>query len=283
MCARMVGLMLWGFGCCAPVSGQMLRAAEGGSVGGPARPAGEVVYSNPYDGTSTFGNAAQIFEEALSGYDIWLGDDFETSDGYGDLELCSVGFCGNGCVDPFLVQDFFAQIWDGSPCDPGSSIRCESTGFTFNGIDTWCAQLEEGCCLQAADYYFILATRNDFGTNGQTYFFQQTKGGEANDGFQWNPGGAFGFPGGCQTITEADGVTASSPNCVITGDSTACTGPCVFELADCNGDFDLNVLDFICFQGAFQRGELGADCNGDGNYDILDFVCFQGVFFECLR
>ena len=47
---------------------------------------------------------------------------------------------------------------------------------------------------------------------------------------------------------------------------------------DCNGDGELNILDFVCFQGLFQKGDAAADCNGDGMLNILDFVCFQGLF-----
>ena len=49
-------------------------------------------------------------------------------------------------------------------------------------------------------------------------------------------------------------------------------------LADCDGDGQLNILDFVCFQNLFQSGSLEADCNGDGQLNILDFVCFQNLF-----
>lgn len=48
--------------------------------------------------------------------------------------------------------------------------------------------------------------------------------------------------------------------------------------ADFNGDGELNVLDFVSFQGAFVAGDPGADCDGDGVLTILDFVCFQQLF-----
>ena len=48
--------------------------------------------------------------------------------------------------------------------------------------------------------------------------------------------------------------------------------------ADCNGDGQLSILDYVCFQQLFQAGDLGADCNGDGQLSILDFVCFQTAF-----
>jgi hypothetical protein len=51
-------------------------------------------------------------------------------------------------------------------------------------------------------------------------------------------------------------------------------------IADCNDDLQLNILDFVCFQGLFQSGDDAADINGDGALNILDFVAFQGAFVE---
>jgi hypothetical protein len=48
--------------------------------------------------------------------------------------------------------------------------------------------------------------------------------------------------------------------------------------ADVNGDGNLNILDFVAFQGLFQMGDPGADCDGNGLFNILDFVCYQGKF-----
>jgi hypothetical protein len=56
---------------------------------------------------------------------------------------------------------------------------------------------------------------------------------------------------------------------------TDCEGKCV---ADFNTDGDLNILDFVAFQGAFVDGDPGADVNGDGKLNILDFVTFQILF-----
>ena len=47
---------------------------------------------------------------------------------------------------------------------------------------------------------------------------------------------------------------------------------------DCNADGQLNVLDFVCFQGAWSSQAVGGDCNGDGAFNVLDFVCYQGAF-----
>jgi len=46
--------------------------------------------------------------------------------------------------------------------------------------------------------------------------------------------------------------------------------------ADCNEDGTLNILDFTCFQAAFEAGE--GDFNEDGEANILDFIAFQAAF-----
>ena len=47
---------------------------------------------------------------------------------------------------------------------------------------------------------------------------------------------------------------------------------------DCNGDGNLTVADFGCFQTKFVSGDPYADCNGSGNLTVADFGCFQTQF-----
>ena len=47
---------------------------------------------------------------------------------------------------------------------------------------------------------------------------------------------------------------------------------------DCNGDGNLNILDFVCFQSMWQAQSPDGDCDANGQFNILDFVCFQGLF-----
>jgi len=54
-------------------------------------------------------------------------------------------------------------------------------------------------------------------------------------------------------------------------------GNCATECAaDCNGDGELSILDFICFQAEFEAGN--GDFNEDGDANILDFIAFQAAF-----
>ncbi|MCW5756123.1 MAG: hypothetical protein KIT54_02700 [Phycisphaeraceae bacterium] len=48
--------------------------------------------------------------------------------------------------------------------------------------------------------------------------------------------------------------------------------------ADCDGDGDLNIFDFLCFQNKFAVRDLAADCDLDGRFTIFDFLCFQNRF-----
>jgi len=48
--------------------------------------------------------------------------------------------------------------------------------------------------------------------------------------------------------------------------------------ADFNGDANLDILDFVAFQAAWQAADPDADCNTDGEHNVLDFVCFQSAF-----
>ena len=50
--------------------------------------------------------------------------------------------------------------------------------------------------------------------------------------------------------------------------------------SDVNGDGELNVLDFVAFQLAWQAREPIADCDSDGDWTVLDVVCFQALFVD---
>jgi len=62
------------------------------------------------------------------------------------------------------------------------------------------------------------------------------------------------------------------------------SGDCLETLGGCPADFnddgEVNVLDFIAFQAAFEEQDASADCNGDDEFNVLDFICFQAVFEE---
>ena len=49
---------------------------------------------------------------------------------------------------------------------------------------------------------------------------------------------------------------------------------------DCEGDDDLDVFDFLCFQSTFAQQTPYADCENDGDHDIFDFLCFMNAFAD---
>ena len=53
---------------------------------------------------------------------------------------------------------------------------------------------------------------------------------------------------------------------------------CAECLPDCNGDGNLNLGDFGCFQTKFALADPYADCNADGSLNIADFGCFSTKF-----
>ena len=48
--------------------------------------------------------------------------------------------------------------------------------------------------------------------------------------------------------------------------------------ADCEGDGDLDVFDFLCFQNEHSNQTAYGDCENDGDWDIFDFLCFQNAY-----
>ncbi len=47
---------------------------------------------------------------------------------------------------------------------------------------------------------------------------------------------------------------------------------------DCDGNQQLNVNDYICFQTKFALGDPYADCDGNGVRNVNDYICFQTKF-----
>jgi hypothetical protein len=48
--------------------------------------------------------------------------------------------------------------------------------------------------------------------------------------------------------------------------------------ADCDGDNELSLFDFLCYTNAFNAGDDFADCDGDGELSLFDFLCFVNEF-----
>jgi len=48
--------------------------------------------------------------------------------------------------------------------------------------------------------------------------------------------------------------------------------------ADCDGDGDLTLFDFLCFVNAFNAQQGYANCDGNGSLDLFDFLCYVNAF-----
>ncbi len=61
---------------------------------------------------------------------------------------------------------------------------------------------------------------------------------------------------------------------------TVSTVQCDQCLPDCETDGDLDVFDFLCFQGKFAQQDPYADFEGDGDWDIFDFLAYQNAYSQ---
>ena len=90
----------------------------------------------------------------------------------------------------------------------------------------------------------------------------------------WSDNG-FGSGPGLKQIVNID---LWSPNGGLFVDAISLTPMKVACYADCEGDGDLDVFDFLCFQGRYAALDPYADCEGDGDWDIFDYLCFLDQF-----
>ena len=124
------------------------------------------------------------------------------------------------------------------------------------------------------DFTFDLESPVDVDA-GNTYWLGLHMGGDfAFDGIYWSTQFANGTSPAVESNGSFDGPWNSNALehyfALIEG-----KGGC---FADCDANGELNILDFVCYQGVFQDGDPSADCDGNGDLNILDFVCFQGEF-----
>ncbi|MFI4917558.1 MAG: hypothetical protein ACIAS6_13770 [Phycisphaerales bacterium JB060] len=101
-------------------------------------------------------------------------------------------------------------------------------------------------------------------------------------------GGDFTTASGGITVVEAMATDESGERLWVGGDFELVSGKEAIRLAerdlacgcfaDCDGDGSLTLFDFLCFQSAFDQGDMKADCDGDGSLTLFDFLCFQSGF-----
>lgn len=48
--------------------------------------------------------------------------------------------------------------------------------------------------------------------------------------------------------------------------------------ADCDGDGELSLFDFLCYTNLFNAGDDAANCDHQGGLDLFDFLCYTNAF-----
>ena len=281
----------------AQMSGGMGAAAsivpgmDAGEAGGRSNVRNPVVASLEYDGVATYGFAGQDFESVFDLYDTFCCERFSTDADANLTEFRSTGF-GNG--NPFGTTDFICEIYEASQeadiCDDGTlpaplMISVPGAGF-YDGVDG-VTDFDSGGdpqCLPGGDYIARWGAELNFGTFGQVFFFAQagdhtTGGGTADDGFQSNPGNAFGM-GFCFDVVDGGTGLPTGINFILCGDTADCGGgdPCVSFCGDIDGDGDSDSDDFFTYLDLFVAQDPCADIDQDGDHDSDDFFSYLDLF-----
>lgn len=102
------------------------------------------------------------------------------------------------------------------------------------------------------------------GTDNRMYFANAVNNGAFEPIWRWDPKTGVFDAVSQDGLESINGLAASRQTCRV----------------DLNADGELNVLDFVSLQLAFQAGSCEADVSGDGVLSILDFVAFQFLFGE---
>ena len=289
MCGAGLCVSAFGQGPDLGAAGSIVRAMRASESGGRSNVRAPIVASLSYDGEETSGFAAQDFESVFDDYDTFCCEIFSIDEDANLTEVRTTGF-GNG--NPFGLTDFVAEIYLISDledlCDDGDLPEpilrtVPGVGF-YDGVDA--VSNFEGACLPSGEYILRWAAVMDFSTFGQFFVFGQRGehdhgGGEAADGFQSNPGNAFGMgfcfdtSGGGKPIEPFLGM-----NFVLCGDEASCDAPCADPNAcgDWDSDGDSDGDDLFAYLDAFTRDDPCADLDGNGTVDGDDFFGFLDRF-----
>jgi hypothetical protein len=156
----------------------------GADVANPRWPVG-----NPYDGTTTYGNAAQDFETPYDAYDVWVVSDFTMPLDFLCGPVIAQGFQNHDPGVDGTGANF--RIYNGLPWAGGSIVMSASGGYDHMYSAGMMGADFHHQLLPAGSYYMVFQVVRTFETSGQAYVYQTTLGN--NNDYQWNPGGGFGF------------------------------------------------------------------------------------------
>ncbi len=274
--AMQIGIVLASFGCAAAF-GQERLASNGplSAMPGAHDTGADLIWAVPE------GASAGVSAHAPLAYRL---AEPITLDADATIESVVVYAYQQGAIDGPTIDSLGLELWSGRPGDAGS-MRVEGdidanmlttvesanayvamTGVTFT-IDRPVFALTAGdldWSVEAGDYWLVwtLAGSLDGGPYSP-YLGDDARPvtGEARQRVlgAWRP---------ARSKTEG-GVQVSLPYEVYGSFSCA---------ADCDGDGELTIFDFLCFQNAFASGDDAADCDSDGTVSMDDFACFQAAF-----
>ncbi len=159
-------------------------------------------------------------------------------------------------------------------------------------VDPATGKLDRAKGFKAIDDAFVGSFFGTTWANGQTYQHGDSRLDVAKPSGLVTPGfapiGADGIIGHHDTayICANKGNWASLANAVGMDLSADVTGDLVVDgldvraacNADCEGDCDLDIFDFLCFQNEWAANSTYGDCENDGDWDVFDFLCFQNLF-----
>lgn len=251
--------------------------ATAGLVCGSALGQDRVVASLPWAHGTTAGPNGTNYEPPNEGRGLWVVEDFGITS---DAELTRFESYGTIFPAPLTLIDMTVRIYDALPTT-GNLIMSSLPGtgrVIVSGLDYRLVADFGGQRLPAGNYYVVWQASTHTG-NGQIAIFwaqggpHSVGGGGADNAWQWNPGGVWGYPNNIRPVPadlSGNGQTGANftlyargmcyPNC-----DASTTVPV------------LNVNDFICFQGKFAGGDLYANCDGSSGapyLNVSDFICF---------
>jgi hypothetical protein len=242
----------------------------------------QIVASLPWVSGITAGPNGSTYEPPDEGRTLWIFEDFGIQSG---VSLTTFESIGSVYPLPAVVTGVTARIYDALPPD-GRVVLTSLPGtgrVTAAGLNWRFTADFGGQSLPAGSYWIGWTAATHTASGGHIAIFWVQDGPHAvgsglpSNAYQWNPGGAWGYPNNIRPVpADLLGNGQSGVNFVLRG-RPACD-------ANCDGSTTapiLNIADFLCFQSNFAAGNPAANCDHSTTAPILniaDFLCFQSAF-----
>jgi|GEM_PF-4276420 len=163
----------------------------------------------------------------------------------------------------FTTLDGSVFMTIGSGFAGGNVFRSDDAGRTWERTD-FGLPLQAGHAITSRDGVLYASVGNPI--SAETGVWRSD-----DAGLSWTKAG-LGLEG---TVSRDLGFVRGTLYAATDAQSVQSLGGCV---ADCDGDGEATIFDFLCFQNLFQDGKLAADLDGDGALTLFDFLAFQTAF-----